>query len=60
MLDTILYGQIHWVWVFVAAFVGFLAASLCRMAKLGGDYYPDIEDAEHLYQPRSLKTRAEK
>jgi hypothetical protein len=60
MVDTILYGQVHWIWIFVAAFVGFLVAVLCNAARLGGDYYPSVEDAEHLYQPRRWKPRIEK
>ena len=51
---------VHWSWVFIGvsfgACVGYVAAMLFRHIRPGGEYYPSIEDAEHLYRPRSNVT----
>ena len=64
MLETILHGQSHWIWIPVAlsfgCCIGYVAAMLFNRVRLGGEYYPSIEDAEHLYQPRRLHPKVEK
>ena len=60
--------MVHWIWILVAlslgCCLGYVTAGLLRnMTRLGGDYYPDLEDAEHLYRPRKStqwKPRVEK
>ena len=56
MIDAIWYGQVHWIWVLVAlnfgACLGYVASGLLRNIEPGGEYFPDIDEAEHLYRPR--------
>ena len=44
----------HWIWLLVAFSVGsclgFLVFAICCAAG-SGDYYPSVEEAEHLYRP---------
>ena len=60
MIDTILHGQTHWIWIPVAlsfgSCIGYVTAKLLRNIEPGGNYYPSVEDAEHLYRPRNNVT----
>jgi hypothetical protein len=59
--------MVHWIWILVAlssgTCLGYVAAGLLRNINPGGDYFPSVEDADHLYRPRQSthwKPRVEK